>query len=205
MQHRRMPWPSHSTLAVVAGLSTVTIAYARPARSEESFASCRTPLRAPASRAVDHQALWRSAGVELPPSGQKVMLYSVGGEFETIDESIVAVREAPGLWRLTRVMRVASHIPPRPDSGAPVPSLTVADGSVSGEDGRRLEQALGDQNFYLEPVSCFPIEPPPIGQAQETLETSWNGRVRRFEAFGAPPGISGKVVRFLAQAARNLH
>lgn len=174
----------------------------------DPWTACRKPIWPVVSRAADHAALRKDAGLGPLSSGDDmVLLYTAGGHHELYELSVIAVREAPGQWRVSRVQRVTSHIPPPPGS-PPLqphhPVTTPTGGTLSSEAAHKLEQHLQDAALYTEPASCIPEAAPPIGAAQEWLEINWQGRSRRFETFGVAPGLNGKIIALLWGASDGL-
>lgn len=170
------------------------------AEAEPAKWDCRGLGRAPESQLAAHARLRRKAGLTVPTSPERVLLYFGGGHHTRFEVSVAAARDPSGAWILTSVSEETSDILTPGRTAAPTPTTDVQSGRLEGEQARRLDAIVSSARLYKEPKYCERTRIG-VGAIGLTLEVATPKRSRISEALAYPPGLSGELVEQLIDFA----
>ncbi|MBY8827218.1 hypothetical protein [Hephaestia mangrovi] len=96
---------------------------------------------------AQHRELRKKLGADLPESDRRILWYAVGGDLATQSFSVVATRNAAGLWHVSGVGQTLVWI--KGAKPSPMPSI---DRTLDAEESSALDKMLADPCLYAGPT-----------------------------------------------------
>ncbi|OWK32975.1 hypothetical protein SPMU_13190 [Sphingomonas mucosissima] len=144
------------------------------------------------SRLSEHRAFRESMKVPLPEGNSRILFWSSGAHHTMVSSSVVAVRDASGKWHTSGIGETTSML------AGVEPNRMTLERDLSPDEGRVLDQLLGDPCLYASPT--FQRNPNIVaGGAEQTMEietpkqrwiSSWFGRLTPQQA-----GVINQITR----------